>query len=140
MKPRKPIKRSPVKRKPRKPRPGEDPEYLDFIRTLPCVICWGYPGVHTPLGTCQPYWDYEFKHGQPSQLSKTEACHFGPRAYGTKSPDKTALPFCGIEHHREGPYSHHRLGKRFAAHHGLDVEKLIAELNRRYDEENVERL
>jgi hypothetical protein len=68
--------------------------------------------------------------------SRTEAAHVGVRGLGQKSSDRSAIPLCA-EHHRLGRDSHHRLGKRFWEHHGLDRDALIAELNRRYEEENA---
>lgn len=108
-----------------------DKAYLAFVRSFPCVICWGFPGIYTPLGTCQAYWEYEYAQGCPSQETPTEAAHFGPRALSVKASDYSCIPLCAV-HHREGPAAAHKLGKNFAAHHGLDIERLIVDLNWRY--------
>lgn len=133
---RAPLKRTPIKKRRSKARRGRvvDDTYLAWIRIFPCVICWGYPGVYTPLGTCQVYWEYEYENGCPSQRSKTEAAHTGPHGLGQKSNDDTAIPLCGLEHHREGPHSIHVLGKRFWEFHGLDRDVLLAKLRQRYKE------
>lgn len=67
------------------------------------------------------------------QLSPTEAAHTGPRGLSAKSDDRTAIPLCGHEHHREGKQSHHKLGKKFFEHHHIDRDALVAELNKQYD-------
>lgn len=91
---------------------GKDEEYLDWIRSLPCCICVLY---------------------KSRQLTRTEAAHVGERGFGQKCPDRETLPMCGGLHHREGPHSHHKLGRRFFVLHALDRDVLIAELNSAYD-------
>lgn len=93
---------------------GRNAEYLNFIRSLPCAVC--------PYGT---------------QASKTESAHIGERGMSEKCPDTEAIPLCGIAHHREGPESQHRLGKRFWDIHSLDREKLIAMYNALFEEQYV---
>jgi hypothetical protein len=85
---------------------------MGWIRSLPCCLC------HV----------YELK-----QKSRTEAAHTGPRGLSNKADDRGAIPLCGILHHREGPESHHKLGKRFFEHHRIDREVLVGELNRQYE-------
>lgn len=90
-----------------------DPQYLAFIRRQPCLACRrGSPVVH---------------------ISRTEAHHYGPHGLSQKAPDRMAIPLCGIEHHRLGPESVHQLGKRFAEHHGLDIDAEVQYLNELYD-------
>ena len=105
------IKRTPLKRRPRKVRRNEDPAYLDWIRTLPCVICLR---------------DY------PIQLGATEAAHIGQRGFAQKSSDRETIPLCG-RHHRWGKDAHHVLGKHFFERHGLNREELIRSLNAAYE-------
>ena len=51
---------------------------------------------------------------------------------GQKGSDFAAMPLCA-EHHRMGTNSVDRLGKRrFALFHGIDVERLVARLNARW--------
>lgn len=64
----------------------------------------------------------------------SEAAHVGERGLGQKCSDRETIPLC-VEHHRTQPYAHHVLGKKFWAHHGLDKEAIVAELNRLYDQE-----
>ncbi len=132
------IARKPIKRKaPRRTKDPavSDPKYLEWIRTLPCVVCWGFPRGHQPPGTCLIFWQYERDNGNPSQNSRTEAAHVGDHAGYRRASDRTAIPLCGLEHHREGPYSHHKLTApgAFWQQHGLDRDALIAALNASYD-------
>jgi hypothetical protein len=69
------------------------------------------------------------------QNTDIEAAHIGARGFGTKCDDREAAPMCGIEHHREGPESHHKLGRNFWSHHGIDRDETIARLNREYESE-----
>lgn len=92
--------------------PLRDPAYLAWIRTLPCVVCLA---------------------GEISQHSPTEAAHVGERGLRQKCSDRETVPLCGGDHHREGPYSHHRMGRNFWAFWGLDPLLIIADLQRRYE-------
>jgi hypothetical protein len=85
-------------------RPDRDKKYLAWLHTLPCAVC----------GT----W-------------RVEAAHTGPHGLGQKSSDYTAIPLCP-EHHRNGSEAHHRLGRKFAEHHGLNLPALTARLKRCY--------
>jgi hypothetical protein len=130
---RKPIRRSPIRRKPRKRQSGDDPAYRAFVRSFGCVVCYrsllsprqlgrsiypDYPGIGYP--------------GTRRQTSPTECAHVGRRGLSQKCPDYESLPLCAVEHHRIGPGSHHKLGKRFWGFHGLDRAELIAELQALY--------
>lgn len=94
-------------------KPLRDPEYLAWIRTLECSI-----------PSCLMHWR---GHG-------IEAAHVGDRGLRQKCSDYEAIPLCAW-HHRLSPLSHHRAGKRFWKYHGLDRDKIIAELNARYERE-----
>lgn len=102
-----------TKRRPTPLRPNRghvpDPEYLAWIRTQPCIMCTGWidPTV--------------------------EAHHYGGRAFGTKAPDRLAIPLC-LWHHTIGPSSVHKLGKGWADRHGLDMREVFRDLWRRYEE------
>lgn len=112
------IRRSSIKRKPRKRQPGDDPTYRAFVRTFGCVACFG--GIMEPD---------QFGPLEASlQGSITECAHVGARGLSQKCPDCESLPLCAIEHHRVGPESHHKLGKRFWGFHGLDRMSLIKQM------------
>ena len=100
--------------KPSRPDPARDPQYLSWIRTLPCVVCsqWGFK-IRGYLGTI-------------------EAAHVGQRGLSQKCPDRETLPLC-VFHHRLGPNAVHVLGRNFWTRWKLDRYELIAEFNRRYD-------
>lgn len=112
---RKPLARStkPIPRKRKGPaRRGQvkDPAYLEFVAGHRCRACMAW---------------------ESPQSTPTEAAHVGVRGYGQKCDDREAIPLCE-RHHRTGPLAHHVLGKKFWAYHGLDREKLIADLNEEY--------
>lgn len=88
-----------------------DRNYLAFIGALPCLIC---------------------QHRGLTQNSRTDAHHHGPRGYGTKASDYRAIPLCHDEHHIFGREAVHRLGKRFAEHHEIDIEAAIERLNEQW--------
>lgn len=96
-----------------------DPAYLEWIRTLPCVVC------------------QRREHGTGRflpvlQLGPTESAHIVDRGLGQKCPDRETIPLC-VAHHRTGRHAHHKLGKRFWQHHGIDRDALLVELNTRYE-------
>ncbi len=68
-----------------------------------------------------------------SQGSPTEVAHVGQRGLRQKCDPREVLPLCGVLHHRLGPYSHHRLGKRFWSIHGLDRRALVKYYRERYE-------
>ncbi|MGA3028350.1 MAG: hypothetical protein ABSF98_26680 [Bryobacteraceae bacterium] len=84
-------------------KPARNPQYLQWIRTLPCTVCATIRGV--------------------------EAAHTGPRGLSQKSSDTSAIPLCA-RHYRTGDDSYHRLGpRRFSEVHGLDIPALVARLS-----------
>jgi len=75
----------------------EDPAYLAWVRTLPCICC---------------------RHEGRAQTSRTEAHHIRRKADGTcygtsqKAHDREAIPLCSGSHHWNGVHcastlSHH---------------------------------
>lgn len=129
-------RRKPIKRK--APRRLNDPaltdeEYLNWVRTLPCACCVGMKLLLScAAGDFVPYIEKPFAR----QTSPTEAAHTGDHPAYRRAPDRTAIPLCAIEHHREGPESHHKLGKRFFPYHNLDRDALVAALNAEFDREH----
>lgn len=105
-----PIQRMTLRRRKTKPHAGTDPKYLNWIRTLACLVCLA-----------------------GEQVSLTEAAHTGVRGLGQKAPDRQAVPLCAAAHHRLGPESYHVLGKAFCEHHSLDIAGVVTWLNTRYD-------
>jgi hypothetical protein len=84
-------------------KPIRNPEYLRWIRTLPCSVCRTSRAV--------------------------EAAHTGPHGLSQKSSDLSAIPLCAT-HHRTGDYSYHKLGpRRFAEVHQLNVPAIVARLS-----------
>jgi len=108
---RRPIKRTRMRKaKPRRLATG-NPAYLEWIRSLPCVIC---------------------SRGGRRQTSRTDAHHSGPRGLGQKVADEQAIPLCHHDHHVFGAESAHKLGKAFGPHHKLHIPRLIAWLQAEY--------
>jgi hypothetical protein len=84
-------------------KPRRDLKHLQWIRTLPCVVC--------------------------GSTRYVEAAHTGPHGLGQKSADSTAIPLC-IRHHRTGNDSYHKLGPRqFAEAHQLEISEILNALN-----------
>lgn len=89
--------------------PVRDPQYLKFLRKLPCIVCFSSRTV--------------------------ESAHFGDRGMGQRSSDYDALPLC-VKCHRMGPKSYHVLGgRRFIEVHGLNVKAHQERLQKFYREE-----
>jgi len=104
--------------------PVDDPRYLKWIRTQPCMI----PGCRNKA---------ESHHENPE----------GDSAMGGKCSDRRALPLC-ICHHTGGgttalPGSYHGLvkltGRAFLKHYGIDSEKKILQFNAEYDQLKIEK-
>lgn len=110
---------------------GQNPAYRAFVRTFGCVACYG---------CLQQQGEGEIGTIWKIQKSLTECAHVGRRGIGQKCPDCESLPLCAIEHHRVGPESHHRLGKRFWAFHGLDRVALIKQMQSLWLEESAARV
>jgi hypothetical protein len=107
-----------AKRAPRRSRSDSEPQYLAFVRKLPCLVCyadfWAYwlnlePGVRVNLVEMVE----TLNRGavQHLQDSPTEAAHLGfsssVRGIGQKYPDLEAGPLCR-GHHREFKTAHHQ--------------------------------
>lgn len=105
-------------------RTGKDKAYLAFLHEMPCAIEY-----------CAVQSDPKLLMGVSSfSEARTEAAHVGPRGLSQKCPDRQAIPLC-IWHHRTGPSSHHSLQKLFWSFHGLDRDALIAQYNRKFEEQ-----
>jgi hypothetical protein len=107
-----PTRRVPVPKMRSLPRRGPErsPEYLAWIRTLPCVVCLRVSGWATVV----------------------EA---GPRGMSQKASDFSAIPLCS-GHHRRTLDSYHRLGEQEFSHtHGIDLEGLVQALRSRFCEQ-----
>lgn len=83
----------------------ENPAFLKFIRTLPCIL-----------------------HGDPRHVcsGRIEAAHIGwGRGRGQKAPDETAVPMCSSLH-RTGEFAQHKTPKTFWQYWKLDRAALMA--------------
>ena len=116
-----------------KKRTGKDPDYLDWIRTLPCVCCVGLERFLRLVAGTQTWLDVAKLI--ENQRYPTEAAHVGQRGLSQKCPDRQAIPLCEL-HHTRGRESHHRLQKKFWSFWFIDRDALIAELNSRFKEEH----
>lgn len=109
-----PIKRRAIPRKMPKfrHRQIECPEYLAWIRRLPCIL--------RRLGcVCEVTYPVESHH----------VGHFG-RA---RENDFNAIPLCALGHHREGPFAVHRLGRKaFESRFGIDLDAEVRRLNEQW--------
>lgn len=100
--------------------------YMAWIKTLGCVVC----RLKERRASTRDVHFYAFQEGV------TEAAHVGNRGLMQKCSDRETIPLCA-EHHRTGKDSHHVLGRKFWAHHGLDRDALIKELNTRFESETA---
>lgn len=111
----------PLPRFRRKPRANrhDDPDYLNWIRSLGCVCC---------------VWRHKSEKGWIAwfQTTRTEAAHVGMRGLAQKCSDRETIPLCAL-HHRTGEHAHHVLGKRFWTFWKLDRYELIRKYNRVYE-------
>lgn len=117
------------RRKPRRrPVPVADPNYRAWIRRLPCRIC--YLEVYAWLQVDEIIL---FCSGLFSrQKSPTECAHVGDRGLSQKCHDRETMPLCR-EHHQTGKDAHHVLGKGFCAHHGIERDQVVRQLNDAYE-------
>jgi hypothetical protein len=125
-----PITRTSVKKRARRSKPGDDPAYKAFIRLLPCVVCH----LNWPLSELA---GLIVEHAVESGITRSECAHVGIRGLGQLCPDRETLPLCGVVHHREGPQSHHVLGKGFQAAHGINAGQLFVRLQVLYSQSLV---
>ena len=102
-----------------------DPQYMRWIRSQGCVICTG-PHRCPGADKCERFRVFVL-------YGRTEAAHVGLRGLGQKCSDRETIPLCAW-HHRLGAESHHKLGKKFWEHHGLNRNELIAQFQARYAE------
>ena len=127
-----------------KQKSGKCPEYLAFVRSLPCLVCY------------ELFWQQLLAQDEERQaamlelmtelspgtevlgrqLTPTEAAHAGKstsvRGLGQKYPDREAIPLCRY-HHREAKDSHHAGTAVFwAKHPQLDRDGLLKMLWRVY--------
>lgn len=109
----------------------KDKAYLEWIRNQLCCVCArdGERALEEAIAERGPR-----RHVR--QLTSTEAANVGERGLSQKCSDREALPICK-DHHTERRDSAHKLQKQFWAHHGLNKEILIAEYNRKYEEERA---
>lgn len=91
---------------------GKDPEYVAWLHDQPCFICARF---------------------EQQQTTRTEAAHIGDRGMSQKCPDSEAVPACST-HHREGPYSLHRLGATFWKIWNVDKLAVITHYQKLYRE------
>ena len=115
-----PKRRVPVRRKRLRPRrsPDRSPEYLAWIRMLPCAVCSRMRDGSTVI-----------------EAAHTNA--LGPRGLGQKTTDFSAIPLCAA-HHREDLDSYHILGEKGFSHkHGVDLKDLVLRLQSRFWQQDV---
>lgn len=119
--------------------PARDEKYKEWIRTLPCVVCW------LRVGYSAKEWLEEVRTLPPStriwrnfSLELTECAHVGERGLGQTASDRETIPLCRVHHGHGYPESAHTLQKGFAAHHGIDISELVQALNAAYESRGTE--
>ncbi len=116
-----------------------DPEYLAFLRTLPCFCC--FVDVYARLFKCPADIQASARTIYGRQKSPTEAAHVGlsssRRGLSQKYPDAEAIALCK-DHHTEARDSIHRLGPdAFFAEHRADRDATIAAFQKLWREHNA---
>lgn len=91
----------------------QNPEFLAFVRTLPCILN-GLTG-YAPLGTLQ------IKH---FCLGRIEASHVGRSGMAQKAADETAIPMC-VAAHRTGPFAFHKISREFFSTWGVNKQVVV---------------
>ncbi len=103
--------------------PDRDPLYLEWIRLQPCL-------VFQTTGTCHCR-----DLSVPFFLRVIEAAHTGPHGFGQKASDYDTIPLCRWTH-QEAKDAQGK-DRDWFEKHGLDREKILAELRARYEQERV---
>lgn len=124
--------------------PVEDPKYLEWLRSQPCVVCEAL--VHCvdcdadvtaramrETGKCPACGDDMPMGVRVVQAGRSDPAHVGLRGSGQTCSDREAIPLCRAHHRRGEPGGHHDLGKRFWTVYGLDRYAVILECNERYE-------
>jgi len=98
-------------------KPARDTEYLAWIRTQECI---------------QPGCTSKNLHKWTEAGAWTEAAHTGPHGMRQKASDYDAVPLCHF-HHQEAKDAQGK-DRNWFEKHGLDRERVIAELRARYEQ------
>lgn len=110
---------------------GKDPEYLEWLRAWPCLVCAFHYGEDFDTLRSE-FWRGAVARG----YAAAEAAHVGIRGLGQKCPDREAIPLC-VSHHRTGKDSHHVKGRAFWEFHGIVRQQVVAQLQAIYDHERT---
>jgi hypothetical protein len=100
--------------------PARDPQYLDWLRTLECILPW-----------CTS----KNLHKWPEAGAWTEAAHTGPHGLSQKASDHGAIPLCHY-HHQEAKDAQGK-DRNWFEKNGLDRRKVLADLRARYLQERA---
>jgi len=119
--------------------PARDPEYLAWLRTLPCLICWPNLWRSGDVWRLHSVGWRPYVNRSPLdpglQESPTEAAHTGPHGIAQKAPDHHAIPLCHFDH-QEAKDAQGK-SRNWFEQHGLDRDNVIAELNAHYEQERA---
>jgi hypothetical protein len=97
-----------------KPYQVRSKRYLDWIREMPCIVCLILDS--TAVGPSEPHHVSNRVHGGVS----------------TKASDYRVVPLCHFHHQQ-----HHNVGKQtFSRQHNINLEEVITNLNRIWEERN----
>lgn len=89
-----------------KPILDRDPQYLEFVRSFPCIVCKAKEAVH--------------------------AHHVDTGGLGVKGSDFSSVPLCHL-HHTGGDASIHKLGiEEFEKLHSINLQRVQIQLLRAY--------
>mgnify|MGYP005847279859 CR=1 FL=1 len=99
-----------------KPSTPKDKEYIDWIKTLPCIVCL----------TLSPY----MKVSDDNQSDPHHIPKKGHAKVGKKASDRRTIPLC----HRHHVEVHQKGRETFAKEYSLDYEEVISRLNTVFEE------
>ena len=105
----------------------QNPEFLAFVRTLPCILT-GKTGYAT-LGTPRQVFVHQCS-------GRIEASHVGRSGMRIKAADETCLPMCS-RGHRTGPLAHHKISSLFWSAWGLNKQVLVEQTQQKAREAGI---
>jgi hypothetical protein len=116
-------------------KPARSKDYRRWVASLPCLMCWLAEWLAV-LGGALQLRDLILRDVfVPKQTTNSEAAHSGPHGIGQKASDYDVIPLCHF-HHQEAKDAQGK-SRHWFEEHGLDREKIIAELRARYERERA---
>jgi hypothetical protein len=143
-----PIKGTPLKKRfPKRKKGFDDPNFRGWVKEWPCLICFirwckgqEIAWFNAPVWMRLAVAELRELEDHPGPCAHVEFAHVGGRGLSQRCADKYGMPL-GRWHHQHvtipggGPESHHTLGRKFFARHGIDRDAVLEILWKLYREE-----